>query len=305
MTLCWISTETASSTFAPSSGLKTSLSSSEDNNNDILNYLQREQTAVTMAQSQIVQFLHNKKISIGQEPNMQSSNQSPQGKLESLRSRIAISTAEHPIECRITLDTATENSICIAPCGCTGSQKWVQFSVFNKLRRREPKQWKTCQTCRQPYIYDLLQAQSDLEANTLGLLLDHMYIVRAGLLLSALAMSYTLQLPALVQRFLVSRAFWQMVSVYAYYACFYVYEYIHTYKQIRTPCTYIYTHTHTHAIHTRTPYPYTYSFPYPYLQYPRWSRITHLQLPLKIWLGRMLVVYVYELYARWEKWGVG
>ena len=207
---CWMVVEKASSTLPTAGSLKTSLSASEDAGHDILSYLQREQTAVTMAQSQIVQFLQNKKIPIGQEPT---THQTPHTTdTDTLLDRIAISTSKNPIECRITLDTATEGSICVAPCSCAGSQKWVELSVFNKLRRKNPSQWLVCQTCKQPYRYDLLQAQSSLEANILGLLLDRPLVVRAALLLGGVCAGWALQLHVMFQKLLVSEAFWKMVS---------------------------------------------------------------------------------------------
>jgi hypothetical protein len=57
---------------------------------------------------------------------------------------IIMSTEENNIECRVSLSRVPFGRKALAPCGCIGSQKWVQYSVFNRLRRKEPSHWKTC-----------------------------------------------------------------------------------------------------------------------------------------------------------------
>jgi hypothetical protein len=181
------------------------------NTAELIKYLQNEQAGVSAAQQRIVEYLHSKKISIGSEPVDPSVLSKSSESL--IKDRLAVSTDEHPIECRVTLDQAPTGSICVAPCGCSGSQKWVQFSVLNKLRRKEPKQWVTCQTCRQPFVYDLFLSHADLKANILGLILDKIEFLRFVMFLSVVLVGYILSLPALLQRVLISRSVWQLVSL--------------------------------------------------------------------------------------------
>lgn len=179
-----------------------------------LRYLQKEQSAVVAAQGNIIEFLRSRAISIGEEPKEARPSRSPEQ--EFLEDRLAISTEESPIECRISLDTAPPGSICIAPCGCIGSQKWIQLGVFNKLRRVDPAKWKVCQTCRQPIQTDALVAQSNLQASLLGYVLDHLSVLRSFLVLLAAMAGYVLALPARFESFLVSRTLWQSVSVFSF-----------------------------------------------------------------------------------------
>lgn len=179
-------------------------------NAELLRYLQNEQAAVTSAQQRIKDFLHSKRISIGSDPVDPTKIKNVDD--DSIHHRLAVSTEDHPIECRITLDAAPPGAICVAPCGCSGSQKWVQFSVLNKLRRKEPQQWVTCQTCRQPFRFDLIAAHAGLKANLLATVLDNMNILRIALLALIGAVAYLLSVPAMVQSFLVSRTLWQAVS---------------------------------------------------------------------------------------------
>jgi hypothetical protein len=57
--------------------------------------------------------------------------------------KVALSREDNNLECRVALGRAPVGKKLIAPCGCTGSQEWVQFAELNRLRRREPLQWIT------------------------------------------------------------------------------------------------------------------------------------------------------------------
>ena len=98
---------------------------------------------------------------------------------------IALSTSKNNYDCRISFDKVTysftfTNSLiysysfkvpigqkCIAPCGCTGSGKWIQFSELNRLRRKEPLQWITCQTCQQKFNYNSLIVYGGIQGDIL------------------------------------------------------------------------------------------------------------------------------------------
>ncbi len=169
-------------------------------------YLQNELISIGKSQQSIVNFLSQKNIRIGQQPV-------PINKLsDDFVSRIATSTKENPLVCRVSLGTAPEGVICVAPCGCTGSQKWIQFSEYNKLRRSDPAQWKVCKTCQQDFQIEPFISRSGLRANVIGKLLDNMYILRSAGVVSALAISYAIDLNAFISRVLTSRIVWQNVS---------------------------------------------------------------------------------------------
>lgn len=173
----------------------------------ILGYLQREQTACSLAQQNIVNILRSKNIPIGLE-----STNIEETKEDNDANRIAISTEKHPLECRISLGPAPSGAKCIAPCGCSGSQKWIQFSLYNRLRRKDPQSWKSCQTCKQPYRHDLIQQYSGLTASIIGLILDKIVILRVLLAITSIFFIYLLQIPRMIIHFLASPDFWQMVS---------------------------------------------------------------------------------------------
>eukprot|EP01040_Poterioochromonas_malhamensis_P002021 gene2024-2157_t len=165
----------------------TSITSSTEKTS-LIYYLQQEQILCSNAQQNILSYLKKQLIPVGSEPrSLQTTS-----KVDLIEDRTITSTESHPIECRLTLDFAPPGAKCVAPCSCTGSQKWIQFSVLNKLRRKDPKQWITCPTCREPYKHELFASQGGLKSAVIGMLLERLNIIR-GLF-----------------RYLVSRSFWQM-----------------------------------------------------------------------------------------------
>lgn len=184
--------------------------SSGDQRHELLRYLQREQTAVLTAQSNLLQKLRAWKIAVG----MDEGTLRTESELDSedVTNRVIISTKENPIECRVTLDKAPFGSVCVAPCACSGSQKWVQFSVFNKLRRKDPKAWVNCPTCRTSYRYDLLLSNCGVNAALVGYGLDNMGTLRLLSVLVATIAAHLLGAYAQLSRFLVSKTFWQLVT---------------------------------------------------------------------------------------------
>jgi hypothetical protein len=187
----------------------TTKSSQPSDSRRILTYLQQEQVACSNAQQSIIQTLRQYKIPIGSEPG--SLRKLKTGLSNTIHDRVVTSTEDNEIECRVTLDRVPVGSKCVAPCGCTGSQKWIQFSVFNKLRRKEPEQWKTCQTCKQPFLHDLFTPYGGTKVALLGYVLDHRPLFRSLALLVALFSSYVIGVQNWISRFLVSESFWQMV----------------------------------------------------------------------------------------------
>lgn len=174
----------------------------------LIYYLQQEQILCSNAQQNILSYLKKQLIPVGSEPrSLQTTS-----KVDRIEDRTITSTESYPIECRLTLDFAPPGAKCVAPCSCAGSQKWIQFSVLNKLRRKDPKQWITCPTCREPYKHELFASQGGLKSAVIGMLLERLNIIRGLLFTTFLIFSYVVSLPLLFSRYLVSRSFWQMVS---------------------------------------------------------------------------------------------
>jgi hypothetical protein len=188
--------------------------SHEETKEEVSQHLQVEFASLSSIQNNLIQKLRNShKIPVGQLPGSLRSHQHADSTSDDITQRVITSTEDHPIECRITLDYAPIGSKCIAPCACTGSQKWVQFSVFNKLRRKDPGSYITCPTCRTPYRYDIFINQvSNLSTHLLSQVLDQMYYVRLVALGIVVISAGILQAPQWILRFLVSETLWKQVS---------------------------------------------------------------------------------------------
>ena len=170
-----------------------------------MNYIERETTILTNSQHTVAEFLRQKNIPLGL-------NSKHGGVALSVRKKllVAVSSLQNPIDCRVTLGKAPIGAKCVAPCGCSGSQKWIQFLVLNKLRRRDPDQWKVCRTCQQPFDYSVVQKYGSVGGNILTLLLDNVALLRilSFTLISALLFatdSYTWLL-----RLITSQSFWRL-----------------------------------------------------------------------------------------------
>lgn len=202
-----------------------------------LQYLQGEISALSAAQQQIASFLRNKRISIGLPVrSFIDAARSENG----VQSRIAVSTEDNMIECRVSLGKAPVGAKCVAPCACTGSQKWVQFSELNRLRRKDPEQWTVCRTCLQRFDYQLFDREAGLAAHALGYALDHRGAVRAACLVAITGLLSLLPVHRWAARLLTSRALWMKVG-----------RSVHTFTFVRwvaTNCM----HSTTYCITTRS-----------------------------------------------------
>lgn len=112
-------------------------------NSAITKFLQGELASIATAHNSIHSFLRQKGIPIGDQPR--SLRVVPGADTKQKRLMVTLSDETNDIECRVALEKAPIGSKCIAPCGCTGSQQWIQFAVLNRMRRSEPSQWITCQ----------------------------------------------------------------------------------------------------------------------------------------------------------------
>lgn len=169
-------------------------------------YLQTELSSCTSAQHGILKFLESQGVEIGSESD-KSSKQTEMRDDE----RITVSTPNNNVECRISLGRAPAGSKCVAPCGCTGSQKWVQFSELNRLRRKDPSQWITCRTCQHKFEFDIFTNYGGLKANMIGFLLDNRVIVRSIFAVLFIALLYAANFPLLVSRAMTGHFLWQQV----------------------------------------------------------------------------------------------
>ena len=178
-------------------------------------YLQNEALLLAEAQQQITKFLLSKNIPIKSGHLTREERQLKKEEESKDQVRVCESTEENEVECRISLDRVEIGKKCIAPCGCGGSQRWIQFSEFNRLRRKEPSKWITCQTCQQKFDYSILDGQiSDVKVHVISTLLDKPVILRSILGLVFLVLSATFRFDQLMLRLLTSRFFWQRVGVF-------------------------------------------------------------------------------------------
>lgn len=173
----------------------------------VLQYLQSESSALSAAQQSITQFLHSKRIPVGGLPR--SMRRVEEGSSKGDRLRIAVSTPENNLECRISLGRAPIGRKCVSPCGCTGSQQWIQFAELNRLRRKEPSQWAKCQTCQQTFDYSMISQHGGVTGNVISAMLDNVTLLRGALATTLSALAVTFSFNKLALRFLVSRALWQ------------------------------------------------------------------------------------------------
>lgn len=193
----------------------TGASSSTAGASPLLSYFQSEGASLSVAHQSVRGFLHSKNIRVGESPFTAEERASrllekSQGKQEKSKVRILLSTGENDMECRISLDKVEIGKKCIAPCGCTGSQQWIQFSEFNRLRRKEPSQWVTCQTCQQNFDYSAIAVNSgSISANMVSVLLDNPNYLRTSAATFSFVMGYILSVDKLALRFLTSKLFWQ------------------------------------------------------------------------------------------------
>ena len=172
---------------------------------DVLTFLQRENHALSSAQGNVVGFLKSKGVRIG---TTASERALPASKKEEGRVRIALSTEENNLECRVSLSRAALGAKVIAPCRCSGSQEWVQFSELNRLRRRDPQQWTVCPTCRAKFDFSIVYEHGGVQGNLISALLDKPVIVRSVVFVTLTAAAVALRVDLLVMRFLTSKMFW-------------------------------------------------------------------------------------------------
>ena len=189
--------------------LPSTLSSSSTASVDVTKFLQTELTALAAAHNSINTFLRDRKIAVGDAPGSLRTSL-PGSSATSNRLVVALSDESNNIECRVALERAPVGAKCITPCGCTGSQRWVQVSVLNKMRRTDPAQWKVCQTCMQPFDYAGFVAHGGEVGNVVSLVLDHPAILRSAVAAVAAVLLWDGTVTRLFMRAMLSRSFWNM-----------------------------------------------------------------------------------------------
>ena len=173
----------------------------------VLQYLQTESAALASAQQSVQAFLQSKQVPVGGLPRSLRKDIKDGEQVNKLR--VALSTKDNNLECRIALGRAPIGRKCVSPCGCTGSQQWIQFSELNRLRRKEPTQWVKCQTCQQNFDYSMISTHGGVAGNAVSLLLDNVKVLRISLASASVILAWATSLHALAMRFFTSRAFWQ------------------------------------------------------------------------------------------------
>ena len=194
-----------------------SVSLADEGKASLQSYLQNEALLLGEAQQHITKFLLSKKIPIKSAHLTREERRLKKEEESRDQVRVCMSTEENEVECRISLDRVEIGKKCIAPCGCGGSQRWIQFSEFNRLRRKEPSKWITCQTCQQKFDYSILDGHiSDVKAHVISTLLDKPVILRSILGLTFLVLSAIFRFDRLMLRLLTSRFFWQRVGIFSH-----------------------------------------------------------------------------------------
>lgn len=186
--------------------LNSELAPSTTSQPTVFDFLQRESASVAANNNEIRNFLASKRIPIGGTPrSLKDMGDSGVNR----KVKIALSAEDSDIECRVTLGKAPLGRKLIAPCGCTGSQEWVQFAELNRLRRKEPNQWVTCQTCQQKYEYGPIHQYGGVLGNVLSHALDNVKVLRSAAAVVASAIAFILPIKSWMMRLLTSGAFWQ------------------------------------------------------------------------------------------------
>lgn len=96
-----------------------------------LQYLQTESSALAAHHHNVQSFLKNKGIPVGDKPRSLSAlslSRSKSRHESGQRLKVALSTKDNNLQCRVSLGKVPIGSKCVAPCGCGGSSKWITFS---------------------------------------------------------------------------------------------------------------------------------------------------------------------------------
>lgn len=176
---------------------------------NLINYLQKESVSTSSAHQAIKTFLNSKYVSIGTFKATEKDGSFKTSSKKRIRHLITLSTSENSIDCRVSLERATIGSKCIAPCGCSGSQKWIQFTTLNKLRRKDPDQWKVCRTCLQKIDYSFVSKYGGIRGNLVSFDLDNLLTLRSIIVILAISFFSVFELPKLMSRILVSKHVWK------------------------------------------------------------------------------------------------
>jgi hypothetical protein len=168
---------------------------------NLLDYLQKESLALSNHHQSLRTFLNIKRIPIGLSTRVTAH--------KNVTHEITLSTTSNDVECRVSLGRAPIGSKCLAPCGCSGSQKWIQFNVLNRLRRKDPDQWKICRTCKNSFNYEAIYQYGGVKGNLLSLVLDRKQYLRVSEVCALLCCLMTMHFPKQLVRLLVSKSLWQ------------------------------------------------------------------------------------------------
>lgn len=173
-------------------------------------WLRQERTGVSRLKEHIHTCLENKLVWDGgylQSRTFSHRSGISRGRKPYATRRVAVSTASTPYDCRLTLDTVPFGRKVVSPCNCIGTQKWVQFSNFNRARRIHPADWRRCSTCQSDMDYTFLPAPR-ITSFCISSLLDNKNLLRAILISVGAIMAVPL-CQRLTHMILTSSVFWQ------------------------------------------------------------------------------------------------
>ena len=173
--------------------------------NDVLTFLQHESSGVSASKSVVEGFLLGRGIYVGNHIKPKATSMRGRDRI-----RIALSKEDNNLECRVALCKAVVGSKVIAPCRCSGSQKWVQFSELNRLRRRDPKQWTVCPTCQAKFDFSIVRDYGGVAGNLITMILDNKVMMRSVVLSTSLILGIIFKVHTLFLRLLTSKPFWNL-----------------------------------------------------------------------------------------------
>lgn len=173
--------------------------------NDVLTFLQRESSSVSASKSAVEGFLLGRGIYVGNHNKPKATSMRGRDRI-----RIALSTDDNNLECRVALCKAVVGSKVIAPCRCSGSQEWVQFSELNRLRRRDPKQWTICPTCQAKFDFSIVRDYGGVVGNIVTMILDNKVMMRSVILCTSTILGIVFKVHTLFLRLLTSKVFWNL-----------------------------------------------------------------------------------------------
>lgn len=184
----------------PGNLIETTGSTIDSTDDDSLQWLRDEADRLSELKARVRSFLQSKNIRVGGAGASSESKKDIENAATELRA--IQSTEVNNINCRIGLDPVPVGEIAVSPCDCRGTNEvgriihlsicrrsymtcilalqWIRFSLYNRLRRQDPEQWKTCRTCGADFASTApLLSTAGPQAMAVSFLLDHPNAIRS------------------------------------------------------------------------------------------------------------------------------